>query len=248
VPANTRSTSERFFCALLAAAHVLAVAPRVAMAAPPPEAHELKTRGDAAMDAGRYADALAHYREAYSATQSPALLYNMGRAYQRLGHYTEALAYFEQFDGVASPDLRSRVPRLDALIAEVKARLATLTVKCNVVGARVLVRGKWTATTPVRAPILLMAGATDVEIEADGYAAQKKQLMLVEGRTTAIDATLVPVGGGGQLARLVVRSGVTDGDVCVDTSCHGKPPVTVPVEAGLMAVVSFCSHGMSVAI
>ena len=86
----------------------------------------LKARGDAAMDAGRYEDGLLAYRRAYRKAPSPVLLYNMGRAEERLGRYGEAFEHLTSFAMSANAELRAKVPRLEALIADVRAQLPPL--------------------------------------------------------------------------------------------------------------------------
>jgi tetratricopeptide (TPR) repeat protein len=177
-------------CAPRARARVQVGAPQ-GVEAPSDDATELKARGDASMDAGEWADAIDAYRASYDLTRDPALLYNIGHAYARLGEYPEALAYLEQFAAVAPADLRARAPRVDGLIAMVRAHLATLSVTCNVSGARILVRGKWRGTTPLVRDLTAAPGDATIEVVADGYAPFKRELRLVEGRSTSLHAALV---------------------------------------------------------
>lgn len=61
------------------------------------EAKALFTAGRAAFDAGRFADALRHFEQAYEMSQRPALLYNIGLAHDRLRSDEKALAAFEAY-------------------------------------------------------------------------------------------------------------------------------------------------------
>jgi hypothetical protein len=61
------------------------------------EAKGLFTAGRAAFDAGRYADALRHFEQAYEMSQRAALLYNIGLAHDRLRSDEKALAAFEAY-------------------------------------------------------------------------------------------------------------------------------------------------------
>jgi tetratricopeptide (TPR) repeat protein len=156
------------------------------------DTEELKARGDTAMDEGAYAEAIVSYKASYATTRNPALLYNIGHAYSRLGEYVVALAYLEQFATVAPPELLARVPRLADLIANVRGHVAMLLVTSNVRGARVVVRGKWRGTTPLAGELTTMPGPATIELVADGYVPFKTDLKLVEGRMTALHAVLVP--------------------------------------------------------
>ena len=175
----------------------LVVAPGTARAANRPEpapsetAAELKARADAAMDGGAFADAITSYRASYEISGNPALLYNIGNAYERLGDYPRALAYLEQFSLVAPLDLRARVPALATLIASVRARLARVFVGCNVPGARVLVRGTWRGTIPLASSVTAMPGLARVEVVADGYRPFTTDVVLSADRETRVEAALV---------------------------------------------------------
>jgi hypothetical protein len=154
-------------------------------------AADLRARADAAMDGGSFADAVVSYRASYELLRNPALLYNIASAYERLGDYPRALSYLEQFSRAAPADLKARVPRLDDLIASVRAKLARVVVRCNVPGARVLVRGSWLGSTPTPAGLVTMPGPARVEVVADGYRPFVREVRLAAGRETRVDAMLV---------------------------------------------------------
>jgi PEGA domain/Tetratricopeptide repeat len=176
--------------AVTLAAH-LAIAPSLARGEGA-SAAELKARGDAEMDEGAFASAILKYRSSYAMSPSPALLYNIGNAYERLGDYPHAIAYFERFAGAAPPELRARVPRLDELMESVRARIARIHVRCSVPGARVLVRGGSQGTTPLDNDIVALPGEAHVEVVAEGYRPFVHDVELTAGRSAYVDAVLVP--------------------------------------------------------
>jgi tetratricopeptide (TPR) repeat protein len=143
------------------------------------------------MDDGAYAEAIAGYHASYEISRNPALLYNIGSAYERLGDFPRALAYLEQFSAVASAGLKARVPALGDLIASLRSRLARVTVGCNVAGARVLVRGSWRATTPRALDISVLPGLARVDVVADGYQRFSREVLLEPGKETRLDAVLL---------------------------------------------------------
>jgi hypothetical protein len=191
-------------------------------------AADLKRQGDAAMDALRYAEALSAYQEAYALSREPALLYNKGRALQALDRYPEALAELERFSKEAPTELRARVPRLDELIAEVRGRVATVSIVCEVSGARVLVRDKHVGMTPLGGPLKLTSGDAVVEVSAEGYEPFRRRLKLPGGGSLQIVAQLQSKENTGTL---LVRSPTEGARVAVD----GKPVGQVPAEALLPA-------------
>jgi hypothetical protein len=181
------------YATAIALATQIAVLPCVARAdRPSASATELKARADAAMDQRAFASAILSYRSSYELSHSPALLYNIGSAYERLGDYPHALVYLERFASIAPPELKSRVPHLKELVESVRGRLARIIVHCSVPGARVLVRGEWQGTTPLQGDIMAVPGDAHVEIVADGYRPFVQELTLVPGKNARIGAVLAP--------------------------------------------------------
>jgi len=206
-------------------------APEVALAQSASDkqtAADLKKQGDAAMVSLRYVEAIEAYTKAYEITGDAALLYNRGRALQGLGDYPMALEQLESFKQQASPALRARVPALDSLIAEVRARVALVLVTSNAKGARILVRSKVIGTTPLGGHIKLNAGPATVEVEAEGYLPFKKEVDLQGGTETEIEAKLTLKS---KMGLLTVRSPVPGARVFID----GKPAGNVPAERSLPA-------------
>lgn len=191
----------------------------------------LKKKGDAAMDKLDYEAAIAAYAEAWDRGQDPAVLYNKGRAHQALAQFPEALRALELFEKEAPAALRAKVPKLAELIAEIRAKVSTLTLHCNVKGATVLVRER---VTPVDAPVQLQAGAALIEASAEGYLPYRKEVTLPGGSSLTVDIVLATKSTTGVLT---VKSPVTAADVLVDGKPAGKVPAQVVVAAGTHRVV-----------
>jgi len=215
--------------------------PPAPVAAPPTQtpaqqAAALKLEGNEALGALRPGDALAAYRKAYALTPEPALHYNMGHALEALGDYPGALAEYEEFARVAPPDLKARVPRLAELIAEVRARVTVVTLRCNVSGARVLVRdvavgavgpdGSFSHAFP--------AGPATFEITSEGYAAHHQQVVFERGGEATFNVTLVTKSTA---AILKVTTTPVPGDVYIDDKAVGQAPVEDSVTAGTHRIV-----------
>src|SRR5262245_9560721 len=92
------------------------------------QAETLKRKGDAALDAGNPADALENYEAAYKLVPDMRILYNKGRALQSLGRYAEALGAIETFAKSAPTEIRSKVPKLAELLAELRNHVTQLSV------------------------------------------------------------------------------------------------------------------------
>jgi hypothetical protein len=247
-------------CGIVVVATLVAAAPRVSLgqdtnappaasasasasssaSAPPPiddtaaRAAALKQSGDDAMDSLSYDDALAAYRAAYALSADPRLLYNMGQVYRARGQYPDALEHLERFDRDAPAGLKQLVPKLAELLAEVRGKVATLTVTCNVPGARVVVRDQIVGTTPLAAPLKLNAGDAVVDVSADGYFPFHASARLPGGGQSLIDASLLPKATSGVL---VVRTAGGSGAVFVDGKSFGDAPIEAIVGAGTHDIV-----------
>jgi hypothetical protein len=214
-------------------ASALASAPLTAWAGSPgDDAAELRRKGNDAMAAFKPGEALEDYKQAYELTRDPALLYNMARALEVLEDYPEALARYEDFARLASPELRGRVPKLDELIASLRGRVTKLSVTCNVPGARVLFREKTVGQTVGGGEALVVPSASGkgvLEVEADGYIPFQRTLDLPGGGAIGVDVELVPKAVAGLL---VVGSEPGGGTVFVDGRELGTAPVEASVGAG----------------
>lgn len=207
-----------------------------AKVAPDPEAAAaaLKARGDEALDQKRFEDALAAYEASYALSPQLTVLYNKGRALQFLARYADALTAIEEFATKAPESLRARVPGLANLLAELRARTATVTVTCEPTGTRVLVDQKQIGTCPFSTPLRVNAGARVVEAFADGYFPQRRALDLPGGQATTLELRLTSKERDGLL---VVRSGVAGAEVAVDGRALGTAPTESGVAPGPHVVV-----------
>lgn len=222
----------RRFVALLLCASIACSTTLPVLAAPAPTAEEraagaaLKKKGDSAMDKLDYASAVTAYAEAWEKAHDPAVLYNKARAHQALAQYPEALESLLLFEKEASPELKAKVPKLAQLEAEIRAKIGTLTVRCNVKGARVLVRERLASFD---APMQIEAGKVVVEVTAEGYLPFKKEIDLPGGTEQTVDVVLVTKATTGVLT---VHSEVAGAEVLVDDRPVGKVPAEVKLQAG----------------
>ena len=222
------SRRARLFGFALAAALVVRA---VGAAADPPQpsAAALKKQADGLMDDTKFADAYALYVQAYSIDPDPALLYNEGRALQAMGDYPAALEKLQRFAAVAPPDKLALVPGLSDLIADVRARLSTLVVSCNVPAARVLLRDRMLGVVQGKRSFSVRAGAAVVDVEADGYEPYKKDIELPAGGALEVAASLVAKA---DFATLGIRAQPQGTLVLVDTVPLGPAPVDAHLAPG----------------
>lgn len=179
----------RLYCAAALLVVVFAALPATAEELPEDPA-ALKAEGDDLFDRGRYADAFDLYKRAYAKTSDPALLYNQARALESMGEYPEALEKLEAFSREAPPDVRAKVPKLEELTAELRARTATINVRTNAPAARLYVRGKDLGSIDRDRTVLARAGEAAIRVEADGYEPFARDIVLPGGGSVDVDAQL----------------------------------------------------------
>jgi hypothetical protein len=197
-------------------------------------AADLKQRGIAAMDALRYDEAIDDFTRAYALSGDASLLYDRGRARQARSEFPEALQDIQRFAREASPELKSRVPKLDELLAELRSHVGILTLTSNVTGARVLVRSKEVGTTPLAGPLTLSTGPATVQVVADGYQEWHRDLVLVAGTPVTLDAELLSRSNSSVLH---VASSTPGARIVVDDRVLGGSPAETSLPAGPHRVV-----------
>jgi hypothetical protein len=187
-------------------------------------AEELKKRGDRAMEQLDFVEALVDYSE--SAKLSPDIVhaYDRGRALVKVVDFACALGEIERFASHASPELIARVPRLDALLGRLRARVTTLHVTCNVSDVELSLDDKEIGKCPLARRV--NAGAATLTASAEGYYPVRRALELAGNGITTTDMHLESKESAGILG---VGSPVTGARVIID----GVPIGTVPVETAL---------------
>jgi hypothetical protein len=226
-------------CLLLALMFLVSSLPRASWAQSAPSAPATtvpadvdteKRQGDEAMIALRYEEALAHYRRAYEATKNPALLYNMGRAYEGLADFPKALDALEEFSEKAAPDLKARVPRLAELITDVRNRVATLILGSAVAGAEIRLGNRVLGQTkPGQTVFRVNSGPQTLAISHRDYFPFERALTLAAGKIETVDIVLA---SRTEQALLRVTSPVSGAAVVIDGVAIGNVPAEVPMKPG----------------
>lgn len=193
------------------------------------ETIDWKARGDAAMEAGRAAEALDAYERAAKVSPQPALDYNRGRAMLALGDFAGALDAFETFTKSASPELRDKTSRLPEVMAELSGKVAYVRVTCARctessemhLRGLALVRDAEVRTNPGRA---------DLTVLTRGFLPFRHTLELAPGAHATFDAQLEAEPTTG---RLVFRVRPTTAFVSVDGGRRAPLPHAMDLSPGL---------------
>jgi len=236
-----------YVLALVLVAFALAIvssaAPAIAQEPPPSTTRarvdELKHRGNQAMLDLNYGEALDAYTAAIAiAPEEPTLYYNLGRAHQAREDYPAALDALEQFARRAAPEIKARVPTLDALINDVRSRVGTVSVTCTTdlpaatikAGDRTTAKGCTSRPTLLRVSVPTRRSAIDVRLTADGYQGQTARVTVDGGAAPVqVALTVLPTSTSGML---VARATPVHARISVDGVERGNPPLDLPIPAG----------------
>jgi tetratricopeptide (TPR) repeat protein len=192
-----------------------------------------KKQGDDYIVARKYEEALAAYDTAYGFEANPVIHYNRYSVLSAMARYPEALDALERFDREAPQDLKSKVPTLSQLIADLRNAVGSLDVEVSVPSARVMLRG--VDITNAKRPMRVNAGPGRIEVFAEGYETFTSELTLKGNERTNVQAKLVP-----KATTLAVSSGVSGATVFIDAKPLGLLPIETRVEPG--------SHTLRVAL
>ncbi len=208
----------------------------MAHAGPVEEASAWKDKGDAAFDERRFSDAFESYQVAQKTHRDARLHYNIAQSLSALERYPEALEAYQAFLAEAPPGTLNEAQQatLFRLVEELKGKLTRLDLTCDVVGARVLVRGKAVGTTPLAGAVVLNAGEAKLEVLAEGYKPYSTTMVLSGGATVPLRTRLERVDFTGLLS---VTSNVAGAQVSVDGAPVGVTPLQVRTKQGSHVVV-----------
>lgn len=205
---------------------------------------ELKRQGGAAMDRLDFAAAEEAYRKAVELTPTDTTLhYNLGKVHQARGNYPAAVDELEIFLRDASPELRAKVPRILEVIAELRARVATVSLVCTVdepaalieLGGVEVSRGCKTAGSTIRVSIPHGNPQTTLRVVSASHRAQDTPLSLKSGAPLPVRVDLVPKATSGTLRLRTEPMGAT---VFVDGRARGNPPIELYLTPGSHEVVA----------
>lgn len=128
----------------------------------------------------------------FEESHHPAVLAELGSAYERSGNLQEAIRTYRRYQHLfaSAPDAQSFGDRADAIQRDLDTNpgLARVAVRCEPAGAAVFLPGR---AEPVGyadgQPIRLPASVTDVRIGADGYAPRQYAVRLVPTETVTLE-------------------------------------------------------------
>lgn len=186
---------------------------------------QLITDANAAYDKGDFRAALPKYREAYSITEDPRVLYRIGLTYENLANYQRAREHLELFL-LAEPDskyagrVKSKIDNLRKLESTLQAAVR---VESTPEGANVWIDdqiGRPVGVTPVRIPV--GPGEHTLYISKEGFSDIREDLSVEAGQTVERKYDLE----GGQVTETITEPEEPEETTTEETA---SPVVTSPV-------------------
>ena len=207
-------------------------------------AADLKRQGGVAMDKLEFSSAEEAYKKALELTPNDATLhYNLGKVHQARDNFPEALDELERFVRDASPELRAKVPRILETLAEVRQRVATLSLVCTEadpdaqvqLGAALVAKGCSPTATTLRVSIPPGKPETTLSVGSVKFRAQQIPLTLKSGSAIPVRMEMIARATSGTLRVVTQPMGAT---VYVDGQFRGNPPIEIYLKPGSHEVVA----------
>jgi hypothetical protein len=138
--------------------------------------------------------ALVEFERAYELIPSYRLLYNLAQIQAERHEYATAVGLFEQYLRAGAEQVTAaRRAEVQAEIAKLRARVAYLSVRSNVEGAKLFVNDALVASLPLSAPVPINSGVWSVRVEKPGYVAASAQLKVAGGERPTLELPLLSV-------------------------------------------------------
>jgi hypothetical protein len=156
-------------------------------------AEHLFQQGTEAFEAGRFEEAYRLHADAWQAHASFKTAVGLGQVELHLGRHRDAaehLAYaIRRFPPGMDPEIRGNI---EAGFAAAREHVATLRVRSNVEGARILLDGKDVGTAPLEGPMFVEPGRHVLEAVQAGYSSASMEVDAIIRATREVALTLSP--------------------------------------------------------
>jgi len=171
---------------------VLLVAPPVmAETSTRERARALMRAGNQMHDQGDYVGALQRYRQARTLYPTFKIDFNIGVTLEAMGRTMEAAEQFERFLARASAIADSNIVNsARQRLAALRARLASVSVRCGVSGAVIAVNGAAIGQAPFDGRVYLRPGIHRIAVRAEGYLRFEREISLEAGDHRVVVAQL----------------------------------------------------------
>lgn len=148
--------------------------------------------GDDLREEGRCEEAIRVWRGALRWSGHWTFVTRIARCYESLGRYEEAITYLQRARPMAWDEFEEvNRAEFDEVYARIRAQVpAQLDISANATAARISVDGEIAGTLPLRAPLELEPGTHLVELSADGYQDDWREISVTAGTLAFASFTL----------------------------------------------------------
>lgn len=162
-----------------------------------PQSEALIEQGVARRQAGDDDGALVLFRQAYERSQSARALAQMALAEQAIGNWVAADEHLRAVLQLTNdPWIARNQQALEGALQQINHRIGTLDVRCPLPNAELWVDGRRVGSLPRPVPVRLAAGTVMVEVRAEGYVTQRRNVLVVAEQNGRENFTLVPGDSG----------------------------------------------------
>ncbi|MDQ3366373.1 MAG: PEGA domain-containing protein [Myxococcota bacterium] len=173
-------------CLLVLSVLLALLAPGAAHADDREEARREFAAGQAADRRKEYQAAIEHYMRANDLVPHPFAMFNIATDFERLGKLREAASWYERYLDTASATEADR-EKVNRQLIELRNRAAPLTVSSRPDGARVVINGIPSGSTPYKGQ--LKGGMYRVAVEKDGRR-EWKEVTIEYGEPVTVELVL----------------------------------------------------------
>jgi hypothetical protein len=202
-----------------------------AHAAPDAKLEEAKrhfAQGVALYNDGNFNAALAEFDAAYKLKQSPSVLYNIGLTQKSLFHYNEAIDSLQEYLAKDKKIKADQQKQVQQLISEMRALLAEVTINVIPDGAAIKLDERAIGQAPMK-PYGIAAGNHKIDISAEGYKPQSKDILVTAGQPQTLNFKLEAIPKSGK-AHITANQPLSE--VKIDDKVVGMAPVDVELPIG----------------
>ena len=209
------------------------------------KAQKIFKKGQALFEEGQYAEAGVEFLGAYQLDPHPAIMYNVGRAYEEQGKLIKAIQYYRVALGlkpseavadelnrkIAELELVLRADGVDVLNLETAQWVpkGRVTVQSDPTGAEVIINGQSAGKTPIKERVLPQGNYTFI-VRRAGHRSEERAVTVVGGKHYMLNPRLRK--GSEQEPALKMKPGMLDIDAPVSgltIFVDGEPVATTPV-------------------
>jgi tetratricopeptide (TPR) repeat protein len=147
---------------------------------------------------GDYTAAMVEFKKAYELDPNYRGLYNLGQTSKELRDYAAALDSFERYLTEGSSEIDpERRKKVEGWVAELREKIARVTLTTSVPGAEITVDDVLVGKTPLPKPVTMNAGRRRLVVTKDGYAPLTRFVDVAGTETKTIQLELTSLSGGG---------------------------------------------------